>query len=99
MLHHPWVLGGVAWWALLSVVVRLDAGALIVGLMPTLAIVVNYWLVRKRTGRLGAQVAEVHVLVNAQRTVLENRIAQLEETIVSSNKEIPSTTRETKAAP
>ena len=48
---------------------------------------------------LGAKVRDVHVIVNAQRTVMSNRIAQLEETIVGSNKEIPPTTRETERAP
>ena len=48
---------------------------------------------------LAGRVKQVHVLVNAQRTVLENRIAQLEKTIIESDKDIPPTTRETQAAP
>ena len=48
---------------------------------------------------LAGRVKQVHVLVNAQRTVLENRIAQLEATIKASDAEIPPTTRETNRTP
>lgn len=46
-------------------------------------------------GYISTKVKAVHILVNAKNTALENRIAQLEETIKTSNSEIPPSTRET----
>jgi hypothetical protein len=61
---------------------------LVVGLAPVLAVIVTGLFARRK-------LEEIHVIVNAQRTALEARIAQLEETIKGSNKEIPASTRET----
>jgi hypothetical protein len=76
--HHPLIITGAAWWALLSVTVRLDPSALIVGLLPTIAVVVNYVLAKRRADQIArdaaAKIGEVHVLVNSQRTDLENQI-------------------------
>jgi len=44
---------------------------------------------------LGWRLQQVHRIVNAQRTALEARIDQLEETIEGSDAEVPPTTRET----
>lgn len=68
----------IAWWALLGLTLKLDAGALIIGLLPTLAVLVNYWLVHRQGRKLTAKVDEVHVLVNSQMTTALNRIVELE---------------------
>ena len=44
---------------------------------------------------LAFRLRQVHVIVNSQRTALEQRILQLETTIESSDKDVPATTRET----
>jgi len=66
-VHHPWVLAGTGYWALLGLTLHLNFGALLVGLLPTFAVVVNYVLTKKK-------VEEVHVIVNSQRTEMVDKI-------------------------
>jgi hypothetical protein len=77
--HHPLILAGIVWWAMLSVVVRLDGSALIVGLAPTLAVIVGYTLAKRQAAVIaasaGAQVREVHTLVNSQRDEMMKELA------------------------
>ena len=53
---------------------------------------VALWLARK-INVVSTGVDTVHHLVDGTKTTLENRIAQLEDIITTSNKEIPPTTR------
>jgi len=66
-VHHPWVLAGTGYWALLGLTLHLNFGALLVGLLPTVAVVVNYILTKRK-------VEEVHVIVNSQRTEMVDKI-------------------------
>ena len=93
MLQHPLLLASTfAYWAIEYVVlfasgVSTDYLYVIMAVSPVVATVSGVWL----TWRLG----QVHTIVNSQRTALEQRILQLEDTINSSDKDIPATTRET----
>jgi predicted negative regulator of RcsB-dependent stress response len=46
--HHPLAIAGVAWWALVGFTVRLDASGLVVGLLPTVAVVANYYFQKRQ---------------------------------------------------
>lgn len=67
---------------LLAVTVTLDASALLVGLLPTAAVVTQYFLAKRQRTQIAREsavkVAEVHTLVNSQKTELEAKIARLE---------------------
>jgi hypothetical protein len=52
MLHHPLVAAGFGWWAMLGVVVNLDAGTLILGLAPTLAVAANYHFSKRQRNEI-----------------------------------------------
>jgi hypothetical protein len=75
MMHHPLLAAGLAWWALLSLTVRLDFGSLIVGVLPTVAVVIQYLLAKKQRQEIAREsaekVAEVHTLVNSQHAELK----------------------------
>lgn len=81
MLHHPLLAAGAAWWALLGVTVRLDFGSLIVGVLPTLAVIVNFQLSKRQKTQIAVasteKIGEVHDLVNHQRDELKAEILTL----------------------
>lgn len=80
MHHHPLTLAVGAWWSLLAVTVHLDASALLVGLLPTAAVIVQHFLAKRERGRIASdsagKVAEVHTLVNSQRDELRGELAE-----------------------
>jgi hypothetical protein len=89
--HHPLLVCGVIWWALLAYTVNLDAGALWIGLAPTLAVVANFYLSGRRARaierRAKAQVGEVHELVNSRAEQQDKKIAALEARLAESRGE------------
>lgn len=94
--HHPLIAAGVAWWALLSISVKLDTSALIVGLLPTAAIIVQHFSSRRTARRIAedarAQVSEVHTIVNSQRTEMGSEIAALKGELTQANERIATLT-------
>ena len=86
MLHHPLLASGLAWWALLSLTVHLDFGSLIVGVLPTVAVIVQYVLAKRQRMEIAREsmeiarestekVAEVHALVNSQHDEMKADLA------------------------
>ncbi len=77
------IAAGLAWWGLLAYTVNLNAGALWIGLAPTLAVVANYYLSGRRARaielRAAAQVGEVHTLVNNRSEQQDAKIEALEQ--------------------
>ena len=75
MAHHPLLAAGIGWWALLSLTVHLDFGSLIVGVLPTVAVIVQYVLAKRQRTEIAREstekVAEVHALVNSQHEELK----------------------------
>jgi len=63
------------------------AAAIVAAIGSTISPIIVVWVSK--------QINTVHHLVDGTKTTLENRIAQLEDIITTSNKEIPPTTRET----
>jgi hypothetical protein len=89
--HHPLLVLGVIWWAALAYTVNLDAGALWIGLAPTLAVIANYYLSGRRVKAIARsakqQVGEVHELVNDRATQQDKKIAALEARLAESRGE------------
>jgi hypothetical protein len=96
IVHHPWVTAGIAWWALLSVIVRLDPAALLVGLLPTCAVIVQYFLAKRTAKQLArqalAKVQEVHTLVNSQHEAVTNEAVELRALLTAANQRIDALT-------
>lgn len=102
--HHPLVMAGVAYWSFLSTItVKLDLSSLLVGLLPTVAVVVQYWLNRRaqrqiaETARVASEaaaekVAEVHTIVNQQRTDMIADKAALTNELLQANARITDLT-------
>lgn len=90
--HHPLLTLGATYWALLSIAVKLDTSALIVGVLPTVAVVVQYFLAKHRANEIAAdaaaKVAQVHTIVNGQRTETGSKIAALEAELAQANARI-----------
>lgn len=78
MLHHPLIAAGVAYWALLTVTIRLDWSAIVVGILPTATVVVQYLLARRLARKIASdsasKIGEVHALVNSQHDQLKGDI-------------------------
>jgi hypothetical protein len=92
-MHHPFVLVRVAWLgsvealgALGTITIRLDAGSVLLGLAPVIAVVVNYYLSKQQRLAIAkestAKVAEVHTLVNSAKDQQDAKIAHQDERIV-----------------
>jgi hypothetical protein len=79
--HHPLILTGLAWWALLGFTVKLDASALVVGFAPTLAVIVGYYLAKRTAKQIArdsaVKVQEVHTIVNNQADTYRTEISAL----------------------
>jgi hypothetical protein len=90
--HHPFVLLGLAWWALLGFTVKLDASALVVGFAPTLAVIVGYFLAKRNARAIArdaaAKVAEVHTIVNQQASDYRTEITTLKQEVAGLREQV-----------
>jgi hypothetical protein len=63
-----------------TITLRINAGTVLLGIAPTVAIVVNYYLAKRQRNVIAAEstekVAEVHTLVNSQKDHLEAKISE-----------------------
>lgn len=84
-MHHPFVLLLALWLlviealgALGTITLRLDAGALLLGFAPVVAVIVNYYLAKRQREAIAKEstekVAEVHTLVNSAKDQQDAKI-------------------------
>ena len=81
MPHHPLLAASLAWVTLISYTVTLNAGGILVGISPIVAVIVGYYLAKRQRLEIQREtqtkVAEVHKIVNSQRSEMMAEIEAL----------------------
>ena len=88
MTHHPLILVAVAWWALLAFTLRLDASAIVVGIAPTLAVTVGYFLAQRQRRAIAREAEAAAAKAETTATQARKKVAEVHKLVNSQRDEL-----------